>query len=422
MIETQERKKKEVKEVQHEKLGLFVNPNALAHHLNNKMNPEQNKISDEIDKKILELKKSTEYKKSQLAFKMLKKTRALIELYKKPESEVRNKNIEELLKSLREGGSFQPIFKEEGVTKDGKAKKVMTKERFCELKYSDIEPIPDSLEGFEKLREVLQGKFHDVFTVFEERDNNVRNSVKFNNSVKVAIVYMLQETLIDIVKIALKNFPGNTGKLDLIHFNPIFFMESNFLPLFHNTPVMDALRKLISLKAEHDKIQESLRSTTDCGITIPFDELARKKKMLKFVTKKGLKNNKPKKVWEGLTPEKKFTSFVTKIYDHTSSKLGKSKVVITSRARELLSEFIDQILQRVHIKMNNFLNHKVKLVEIEKNKKVDTEKMFSYDDVTQMFDTLLFNEQTPMVPVFQTLFSLRKKMREAKKPKSEIVN
>ncbi len=420
------------KETTFEKVGIYTNVSRVALCFNQKganVNVTQKLIENQ--KKIDNLKKDVNYNKLNLAYKMLKKVRKALFLLEKDIKKHDDKTATEfknVIEKLKNSGLYKPVMKEEKIGE--KLRKVFTKEKTLVLKYSDLYPIDHTSEGLKAIEGNLLREYTEAIKVYEEREELLRSSVKFNTSVKATVTFLLQEAVEDLMKWAVKDAKKDKkSKIDIHNFKSEVLESSNYSILFYHLPATKVLRSYLDRKAKYDedkKAFDEIRKTnrknkiSNRSIVKPFDEVERLDGHMKLVGKEGRKTS-GKKHWEGLNLDKagvNFSTYVIKIFDHVKTKLGASKMYLSTRAKEYVSNLMWQFLFKLSNMFDIHRLHRSSIINNEKGvNKLNAEKNIKYETVIEIFEILLC--PVPETNTFETMQKAREIRMKLKSIKAQ---
>lgn len=430
--------KKEVKKSFYEKLGIYINTSRVVVCLNQK-GANLNINNDIVNnlKEIDNLKKQPNHLRLSLAVKMHKKVRKAIDLMNqnnklgeslsqmsavndqedcKRKMQKVSEELVKLFQQLKEGGILKPkmqnLLNEKGepvLTKDGKIRQVFSKEKEL-IRFSDICQVNEDIESLKQVEGRLMSEYNEAIRIYDLRKQLLSKSVKFNTSVKASVSFLLQEAIADIIKLALRDAKNNANsKVDLFNLRKEVLNQSPYAILFFGLDVVKEIDELLIRKKIYDEEkrlfddQRKVNNKNKKSIIKSFDDVERAEGHLSIVDKK--------KHWKGISLNKgsvSFVSAVTKIFDCTRPKVGASKITMSRRVIEALSNLMWQFLGKLSQRFDIHRKHK---------SSTNPETNISFETAIEMFEIVLCSTHKSVLETIKSAKELKLKIRELKQKK-----
>lgn len=357
---------------------------------------------------------SDEYVKANLAHKLTKKLKVVIDLLNKNNekpTEARTERIKEIFKEL-EGGISKPVFGDK-IEKNGRTIRPITG-REIRMRFDSLGELGESPEILKQRLSEITMQFSETNKLFDLKEEISNNTLKFSESVKTTISFVLQELVYDVLSLAIKDCK-KTGKVTLSvdNLRNDVVLHSAFSALFYNLPCLKKLQEHIIRKREYEfekkKHDSEMKSKKKSSMIKTFEECERSNGFMKEVD--------GKKVWAGLCHEEKdvnFMTYVGRLFDNLKVDLKQHKMKISSRAKELVSCLMYQFLTVLSTRFDIHKEHRSKILALE-HKTVKSEKTIKFETVIEIFELILVSNNEKVIDTLKKASLFRQKLKDLKK-------
>lgn len=355
---------------------------------------------------------SVEYVKANLAHKLTKKLTAVINLLEKNKETPtpgRTKKIQQIFKELQ-GGISKPVFGEK-IENNGRVVRPI-KSRELIMKFTDLGELDETPETLKQRLTEISLEYSETNKLFDMKEEIMNNVFKISENVKVAITFILQEIIYDILLLAMKDCKkSNKFTLTVDNFVDKVLINSPYYPLIHGLPCLDELRKYILRKKHHasekSKHDAETKKNKQPSMIIKFEDYEKNGGHMEVVN--------GKKVWKGMSHnanDVKFVTYVGRMFDNLKTT-NKIKMKISTKAKDLVSCIMLQFLNVLAQRFDIHRQHRSKILALE-NKTVKEEKTIKFETAIELFELLLLNNSEKVVETLKKASLLRQKLKELK--------
>ncbi len=348
---------------------------------------------------------SIEYLRATLGYKLSRKLKKLLEVMEQNKPE----KVQEIFKELR-GGLNKPVFEEkEVINKEGKKVLVQKiKSHTIRLHFSELGSIPENitLEELKEKMRAIEVEFAATNKLFELKREQLLKNIKIPKTVKYFVAYLLQETVSDIVNIALKEAKKADVGLQIDHFSRKNIEKSVCGSLFTNLECVKNLEAYLQRKRDYENEVATAKSKkVKLSHIKSFNDVEKADGHMKELTEKGVR----RRFWKGLNVSGtvNFITQISRIIDENKLNLNIDKekkkdnevkreigMRISKRVKEFLSLLMQEFLNNL-VKRFTILSEYRKTIDVLKdNQKVSKlKKTITLYDIREIFDLLLCSNE-----------------------------